>query len=247
MVREELYIHACRYAIGELARKGSTGFITSSDEGGQLITWVEVMEWLNREQQSEDAINKDLAEYEKDLNELKEQILKEGNTLLTKRDLLERFCKIDEEYNGRSWKLLQILANINILIGQESCEDCVSRQAVLDKKELVELEDGQSFYCISPEDVETLPSVTSKPKYNTSEWCKTCSEYDQDKHCCPRYNGVIRKAVEEIKKPKVGHWIFDEILDRNYYCSECKSMGVDYWDYCPYCGCRMVKPQESEG
>jgi len=43
---------------------------------------------------------------------------------------------------------------------QEPCEDAISRQAVLDKKELVELEDGQSFYCISPEDVETLPSVT---------------------------------------------------------------------------------------
>ena len=68
-------------------------------------------------------MNKDLTEYEKDLNELKEQILKEGNTLLTKRDLLERFCKIDKEYNGRSWNLLQILANINILIGQEPCEE----------------------------------------------------------------------------------------------------------------------------
>ena len=33
------------------------------------------------------------------------------------------------------------------------------------KKELVELEDGQSFYCISPEDVETLPPVTPQPKY----------------------------------------------------------------------------------
>ena len=48
-------------------------------------------------------------------------------------------------------------------------------------------------------------------------------------------------------QPKTGHWIFDEILDKHYYCSECKSMGVDYWDYCPYCGCRMVEPQESEG
>ena len=67
-------------------------------------------------------MNKDLTEYEKDLNELKEQILKEGNTLLTKRDLLERFCKIDKEYNGSSWNLLQILANINILIGIESQE-----------------------------------------------------------------------------------------------------------------------------
>ena len=64
-------------------------------------------------------MNKDTTEYEKDLSELKEQILKEGNTLLTKRDLLERFCEIDKEYNGGTWNLLQILANINILIGQE--------------------------------------------------------------------------------------------------------------------------------
>jgi hypothetical protein len=67
-------------------------------------------------------MNKNLTEYEKDLNEMKEQILKEGNTLLTKRDLLERFCEIDKEYNGGSWNLLQILANINILIGQEPCK-----------------------------------------------------------------------------------------------------------------------------
>lgn len=45
-------------------------------------------------------------------------------------------------------------------IEQQFCEDCVSRAAVLAKKQLVELEDGQSFYCISPEDVKTLPSVT---------------------------------------------------------------------------------------
>lgn len=48
---------------------------------------------------------------------------------------------------------------------QEPSENAVSRQAVLDKKELVELEDGQSFYCISPEDVETLPPVTPQPHW----------------------------------------------------------------------------------
>ena len=61
--------------------------------------------------------------YEKDLNELKEQILKDDNTLVSKRDLLERFCEIDKEYNGDSWNLLQILANINILIGEEPSKD----------------------------------------------------------------------------------------------------------------------------
>lgn len=63
-----------------------------------------------------------MIEYEKDLNELKEQILKEGNTLVSKKDLLERFCEIDKEYNGRPWNLLQILANISIFMGEEPRE-----------------------------------------------------------------------------------------------------------------------------
>jgi hypothetical protein len=61
--------------------------------------------------------------YEKDLNDLKEQILKDGNTLVSKKDLLERFCEIDKEYNGEPWNLLQILANINILVGEETSEE----------------------------------------------------------------------------------------------------------------------------
>lgn len=56
-------------------------------------------------------------EYKKDINEIKKEILREGDTLVTKRALLERFCKITEEYE--SLNLLQILANISILVGQE--------------------------------------------------------------------------------------------------------------------------------
>lgn len=55
----------------------------------------------------------------------------------------------------------KIMCNCEVEESQP-CEDCISRQAVLDKKELVELEDGQSFYCINPKDVETLPSVMPK-------------------------------------------------------------------------------------
>ena len=47
-------------------------------------------------------------------------------------------------------------------------------------------------------------------------------------------------------QPKTGHWIFDEILDKHYYCSECKSMGVDYWDYCPNCGAKMEESEDKE-
>jgi hypothetical protein len=68
--------------------------------------------------------------YEKDLNDLKEQILKDGDTLVSKRDLLERFCEMDKEYNGEPWNLLQILANINILVGEEPSEDVVEKEKI---------------------------------------------------------------------------------------------------------------------
>lgn len=48
---------------------------------------------------------------------------------------------------------------------QQPSDDCVSRQAVLDTKVLIELPDGQSFYCISPEDVEELPPVTPTQRW----------------------------------------------------------------------------------
>ena len=59
-----------------------------------------------------------------------------------------------------------------------------------------------------------------------------------------RCSGFSEEQIKEISDalkewPKMGHWIFDEVLDRHYYCSECKSMGVDYWDYCPNCGAKM--------
>lgn len=68
-------------------------------------------------------------------------------------------------------------------MGCGACEDCVSRQAVLDKKELVELEDGQSFYCINPKDIETLPSVIPQPK--SGEWILT------SKKLPPIFTGVL--------------------------------------------------------
>ena len=99
----------------------------------------------------------------KEYNELKEQILKEGDTLVSKRDLLERFVKIDNEYAHRPWNLLQILANINILIGTEPCEDCVGRKAVMAlAKE--ECETAIIPYKRFVNGVNSLPPVTPQSK-----------------------------------------------------------------------------------
>lgn len=56
MTKEELCIHACKYAIGELVRKGSSAFITSAHEGRQQISWIEVVEWLNILEQEPETV-----------------------------------------------------------------------------------------------------------------------------------------------------------------------------------------------
>ena len=66
-----------------------------------------------------------------------------------------------------------------------------------------------------------------------------CDEY-LERHISDIDKEFLKIAKEALQQePKTGHWIFDEVLDRHYYCSECKSMGVDYWDYCPNCGAKM--------
>ena len=34
-----------------------------------------------------------------------------------------------------------------------------------------------------------------------SEWCTDCSEYDHERHCCPRFNRVIKKTLKEALEP----------------------------------------------
>ena len=60
--------------------------------------------------------------------------------------------------------------------------------------------------------LDDIPSA----KPDMDEWCTECKEYDKEKHCCPRWNKVIRKTVEEVKSqyaleyPKIIH------------CEDCK-------------------------
>lgn len=46
-------------------------------------------------------------------------------------------------------------------------------------------------------DIEALPPA--QPEYKLDEWCENCKEYNQERHCCPRFNRVIRETVDEMK------------------------------------------------
>lgn len=39
-----------------------------------------------------------------------------------------------------------------------------------------------------------IEALSNKP---TDEWCTDCKEYDHEKHCCPRFNRVIRTTLNE--------------------------------------------------
>lgn len=98
------------------------------------------------------------------------------------------------------------------------CEDCISRQAVLDKKNLVELDDGQSFYCINPKEVKTLPSVTPQhPRWiPVSERMPQKTDYyliQYSREVCPDEMAVAFYSVEEAELDSNYSWEFKPIAD----------------------------------
>ena len=72
--------------------------------------------------------------------------------------------------------------------------DLISRQAAIDA--MNELPYG--YRGIVWDILNGLPSA--EPQLNLDEWCTDCKEYDHEKHCCPRFNRVIRKTLEEVKE-----------------------------------------------
>ena len=81
----------------------------------------------------------------------------------------------------------------------------ISRQAAVDAVEELDIpEDMCVFEILSHIEVAlgTLPSA--QPKFD--EWCDDCKEYDKERHCCPRWNRVIRETVDDMKAAQPG-WI----------------------------------------
>lgn len=44
-----------------------------------------------------------------------------------------------------------------------------------------------------------IEALSDRP---TDEWCSDCKEYDHEKHCCPRFNRVIRTTLDELVRCK---------------------------------------------
>lgn len=81
--------------------------------------------------------------------------------------------------------------------------DLISRQAAIDalgEKPLAWTEDEyelglQNQWQSDADALKALPAV--QPQRKTDEWCTDCREYDKKRHCCPRFNRVIRQTLSE--------------------------------------------------
>jgi hypothetical protein len=90
--------------------------------------------------------------------------------------------------------------------------------------------------------MQIIHELPSAQPYALDEWCDTCKEYDSERHCCPRWNRVIRTALNEVEPMrKRGKWIDKSggIEDAWNYCSVCGEQAIDLYDFCPNCGADM--------
>ena len=67
---------------------------------------------------------------------------------------------------------------------------------------------------------------------------------------CEEVEELLKKIWKQVEQePKTGHWIEEYIGCMYDVCSECGqkvTTGHFKYNFCPHCGARMVKPQESE-
>ena len=90
--------------------------------------------------------------------------------------------------------------------------DCINRQAAIDALDVLCQEhrykipgksETYSQYNEAWQDaldraegaIGNLPSAQPEP----DEWCHDCKEYNSEKHCCPRWNRVIRETLRDAQ------------------------------------------------
>lgn len=131
------------------------------------------------------------------------------------RDLIERQAAIDAFMTATSdgdkaewckWVLTQVpSAQPNL---QQTCNqlatDCISRQAAIDVLEERLQSNGYTNVALVSELNKSIGYMmqlpSTQPERRFDEWCTDCKEYDNERHCCPRFNHVIRTTLQEVQQ-----------------------------------------------
>jgi hypothetical protein len=75
-------------------------------------------------------------------------------------------------------------------------------------------------------------------KYLDGDGCRLVFEFEQ-------FGKASDECPNDNNATKTGHREYNDIYD-HYLCGKCKTVVMDYDNYCPNCGAKMVEPQESE-
>lgn len=67
-------------------------------------------------------------EMQKELNDVRQELLNRPDQYITFKDLVERFDDIDAYFNHSPWNLLQIYSNFDVLIGEESASKELTKE-----------------------------------------------------------------------------------------------------------------------
>ena len=77
--------------------------------------------------------------------------------------------------------------------------DMISRQAAIKLAIDLDYESRGVLKESKCREIENRFNMIPSAHPELNEWCTDCKEYDQERHCCPRWNQVIRITLEELK------------------------------------------------
>ena len=111
-------------------------------------------------------------------------LLERGDETVTLRQLVERFEAVEEEYNGVPWTLKQIYTQIDMLVSEKPCGDCIRRSDIgLTDFEIVMCNgDYKEGLKMLLDKIEKAPSVHPAPKIG--HWIKCIDDNGSSYYLC---------------------------------------------------------------
>lgn len=142
------------------------------------------------------------------------------------REELRDYVDMQRSLNNIPYHVYSALIDGIDTLEQEPCEDAISRKSIKQK-----LQEHHDFFVNAYGGFSNLPQndksrvdeitnciamVVNEPSVipqepQTFKWCTDCREYNQEKHCCPRWSKVIRNTVEEMKQEYIEREVLDKI------------------------------------
>lgn len=159
---------------------------------------------------------------------------------MTKQEALQELMDLSIDYGTRTAEEIERLDEavdmaIKALkvdaLERQTCDDAVSRADVLETyADLYDVFEDSRAICKELHKVydriNALPAV--QPQRKTDEWCTDCQEYDSEKHCCPRFNRVIRQTLSEQMEWN-NHTVACLLAELFGDACACNFNGIDEW------------------